>query len=716
MRPDLCFRTTACCVWAACLASAGPLSAATVELRPLAEKAGRYEKIEFSLAVDKTYQDPFDPDKVELGLEIRTPGGGTLLLPAFWFQDYQRRVIEGRGKPMDWIYPTGQPGWKARFAPSETGTYTAVARLKDAAGQAASQPVRFECVPSARKGFLRTSRKDPRFLELSDGTPFFAIGQNLAFIGPSQYATLAKAEQIFGQLRENGANFLRIWTCCEDWALAVEARKSAWTRSWGGKPPLVPMPGREGEAHPPQCIQLGGQWPASVDASTPNPLAVRPETRYVLSGKLRTEGGAALRIAAGSTALGEPVKPAREREWTAFRREFASAAGQQFIDRISFRLEGPGAAWFDGLSLTEAAGGPELLWEAAVNRPVRGFYNPTDCFMLDRLLEAAEREGIYLQLCLVTRDIYMKSLEKDTSAEYAQAARDCKKLLRYAVARWGYSTSMAAWEYFNEINPGLPTDRFYDELGAYLEEIDVYGHARTTSAWGPSPKDWRHARLDWAQAHHYLRPADKEKARDEVAAVLERTALLREHAPNKPVMLGEFGLAEDNWQRSRWMKEDKDLVHFHNAQWASALSGAAGTALFWWWELLDPMDAYRHYRPLSHFLADVPWTTAGLREAAAEVHGAELRVVGLAGKECAYLWLFDPRATWRRVVVEKQTPPEVRGAALEVRGLAPGKYRVAWWDTREGRPVARVNADAKDGSVRLAVPAFARDVACKLTR
>ena len=237
-----------------------------------------------------------------------------------------------------------------------------------------------------------------------------------------------------------------------------------------------------------------------------------------------------------------------------------------------------------------------------------------------------------------------------------------------------------------------------------------------TSAWGPAPKDWRHPRLDMAQLHHYLRPADKERGHDAVAAVLERTALVKKHAPDKPILLAEFGLAEDNWQRSRAMKEDKELVHFHNSLWASAMSGACGTTMFWWWELLDPMDAYPHYRPLAEFLRDIPFTTAGLETTTTATAGDALRVLGLQGKDCAYLWLSDPQATWWNIVVQKKTPAEIRGATLEVPGLAPGDYRVAWWDTRAGKTVKQEKSTAAQGTLRLGVPPFSADIACKITR
>ncbi len=688
-----------------------------LQLRPLAPEVPQYAKIEFLITGLGAYQNPFDPEEVAVDLEIRTPSGQTLLLPAFWYQPFERRVSADR-RPADWVYPSGPAHWRARFTPTEPGLYQAMARCTDRHGSRTSAPVRFTCQKSDRRGFLRTSSKDPRFLEFSTGEPFFGIGQNLAFIGFEQQITYAKAEKVFQTLRAMGANFLRIWTCCEDWALAVEARKNAWGRSWSGPGPIVPMPGQVPDKPARRCVQLGGQHPAQAAARPPNPLAVRPNTNYLLTGRVLADTDGQLTITAGSLRLGEPVRLKKNAGWTNFRQEFRTAAEQYFLPEVSFRWEGGGRAWLDEIVLAEAAGGPNLLADADPNRPVRTYYNPVDCFMLDVLLEAAEREGIYLQLCLLTRDLYMSALQKEGSPEYQQAIRDAKKTFRYAVARWGYSTSLAAWEYWNEMNPGLPTDRFYDALGQYLEKIDIYGHPRTTSAWGPAPKDWRHPRLDWAQGHHYLRPADKEKAHDEAAVVLERTALLRQHAPNKPILLAEFGLAEDNWQRSRWMQQDKELVHFHNCLWASALSGAASTAMFWWWDLLDQMDAYRHYRPLADFLADIPWTTDHLQPAKAEVQetSVQVRVVGLQGHSGAYLWLQNPQSAWYPTVVEKKQLAAVSKAVLVLPNLQPGTYQVRWYDPWTGKRLSQSEVQAAQPPVRIPIPSFPRDVACKLIR
>ena len=697
------------------IASSGPDCRAEplVTLKALAPRVGRYEKLDLLVGLDGAYENPFDPGQVDLTVQFKAPDGGMIILPAFFCQDYERRRLSsGRGRT-NWFYPVGAGTWRARFAPMQTGTYSATARLRDARGVIESQAVRFDCVPSKSKGFLRVGRKDPRFLEFSDGSGFFAIGQNLAFIGEGQYVTLTRAEEIFASLSENGANFLRIWTCCQDWAMAIEARKSAWCRSWGRNAPIVPVPGAEGGAAVRRCVKIEGADGASIAVSPSHAVALKPDTRYVVSGRFMADGPSALRV---DTGRGDrtPFLAAPKGQCKEFSREFATGRNDFWLGRMTLSLVGSGTIWLDRLSLKEAAGGPELLWEADVNRPVRGFYNQVDCFILDKLVEAAERSDIYLMLCVITRDLYMKSLSDDESPEYEKAIDDVKKLMRYAVARWGYSTHVAAWEYFNEINPGLPTDRFYAELGRYFEQIDIYRHLRTTSTWHPSAKDLRHPQLDVGQLHHYMRPETEEDFKDEVECILDRKRFLRKHAPNKPVLIGEFGLATPKWGLSEHMKQDAAAVHFRNSLWASAFSDVSGTAMFWWWDQLDRQNAYHHYRPLAEFLKDVSFS--GLDDIRAKPSDERIRVLGWQGPDRAFMWLSSAEATWHNIVIEKKQPPEIKSAEMEIQGLEAGRYRIRWWDTRKGGAIAERQMLLKQGPLRVSVPPFSGDIACKITR
>jgi hypothetical protein len=685
-----------------------------LEIQPLANKVGKYEKLEILIKADTTYDNPFDPDQVDLTVTLKTPEGKTISLPAFFCQDYERRKFDGRRGKANWYYPLGQGSWKARFAPAQTGMYSATARLNDRTSMVQSNRVRFQCTPSSNKGFIQISRNDPRFLEFTEGAPFFAIGQNLAFIGEGQYVNLTKAEQIFEKLSSNGANFLRIWTCCKDWAMAIEAGKSAWDRSWHHRKIIVPIPGGENDPSPRKCVKLKGNDGASITVSPSHPLALRPNTRYILTGQFMADGPTGLRLNLSHANGQQTFDASPKGNWQKFKTEFTTGQNDFWLGRLAISLVGSGTMWLDNLSLKEVAGEPELFWEADVNRPIRGVYNQLDCFILDKLIEAAEKNGIYLMLCLITRDLYMNTLSNEKSPEYQQAINDAKKFMRYTVARWGYSTNIAAWEYFNEIDPGLPTERFYNEVGDYLEQIDPYNHLRTTSTWHPSAKDCRHPYIDIGQLHHYMRPVAKENYKDEVTVIIDKTKFLREHSPSKPALIGEFGLATPKWGLSDDMKKDTEAVHFHNSLWASAFAGTSGTAMFWWWDLLDRQDAYSHYKPLADFLTDVSF--AGLRELKANTSDKQLRLLGYQASDSAYFWLFNPKAAWSNIIIEKNQPKEIKNTTISIRDLESGKYNIEWWNTHEGSIIKKQRISLTAGPLKINVPPFTRDIACKISR
>ncbi|HOW65613.1 MAG TPA: DUF5060 domain-containing protein [Candidatus Paceibacterota bacterium] len=670
----------------------------------------RYQPISFQLSGLRDYANPWDPDEVTVDLEVILPSGRTQRVPAYFAQRYERRRIRDGNRERDWFYPLGNPGWEARYTPVEAGAYEAVAVVTDRSGRQTSAPLRWKCVLSPARGFIRVSQGNSRFMEFTTGEPFFALGQNLAFIGDNQHVSLTKAEEIFSRLSENGANYLRIWTCCEDWAMAIEARKSAWGRSWNWHPPFVERPGPDGRTG--RCVQFPKDK-TMLDVDPSHRVALRPGTRYVLTAVLQAASNTAVRTEINGTRS-ERWTPTDPETWGALRHEFTTGSGDFWMSGLRFQREGEGAVWVREVSLREKPDGPELLWEAAMNRPIRGFFNPIDCFMLDELVSLAERHGIYLQLCLLTRDLYMPSLKDPASPAYDQAIRDARIFLRHAVARWGASPNVAAWEYFNEMDPGLPTDRFYSELGDYLEQVDIYRHLRTTSAWGPSPKDCRHPKLDLADVHFYLRPADTNRLGHEVEAVLERTRFLREHAPNKPSHLGEFGLADNQWRLTEEQRIRPELDDVHHALWASALSGGAGSALFWWWERLDQRNVYPLYRPLSRFLRDVPWTSGALTALRATVNKDAFCVTGVRTQDRAWLWLFDAAASWRQTITLGQPPPERREEIVSIADWPSGSRQVRWFETRRDRWLEPAEARFQEGNLILIVPSFTGDIAAQI--
>ena len=672
---------------------------------------GRYARADFGIDVPDLPGNPHNPRDIDVHLDIRTPGDVTLTLPAFRYQPFERRSVEGQGAMRNWLYPVGEARWCARFAPSEVGTYHCQAVCRTPDRELRSGEAGFKCVPSESHGFLRVSERQPAYLEFTDGAPFLGLGENIAFV-----KNLDQQEALLRKLAAAGGNFVRIWACCADWGMSLEGRKSAFGRSWQWDPPLAPEPGGWGFDSPRLCVRLGAAGGA-VDVSPSHAVSLRPETEYILRLEARTAGDAKLIVELDGRPLGEAISGGEGRP---FQAGFPTAAGQWWLGRLALRQEGQGTVWVRGMSLRESAGGPELLEEADPNRPPLGQPHQLDSFMLDQVVEAAERLGIYLQVVLLHRDAYWSVhpalRHGGKGPDYEAGIRDARQLLRYAVARWGYSTSIAVWEYYNETDPNSPTDRFYAELGGYLEATDIYHHPRATSAWGPNPRDWVHPKLDTINVHYYMRPVAGEPWQDEVASVLRCTRDALASQPRKPVFLAEFGLADERWGVSPYMAKDADLVHLHNALWASALSGLAGSAMPWWWDELDRMDVYRLYRPLADFVADIPFNSVPLTPLRRGGPDDDPRCVGLLGPDRAYLWVAAPGATWWRVGIEGQRPPMTRGKQIELAGLEAGRYTAEWWDTHAGKAGGRAELVHRGGALSLPIADFTADIACKLTR
>jgi hypothetical protein len=682
-----------------------------LDLRVLTAPAFRLKPVEFQLDLDLRALNPYDPAEFTGHLEIQTPSGVPLLQPAYYHQpvSYARRSRDG--KETDWFYLHGEGRWRARFTPEEQGVYRVRAFARHSDRTLMSSLLELHVSSGPGPGFVRVLPTDPRFFGFEDGTPFFPLGHNLAFVGPSQYLDLERLGRVFGKLREQGANFARIWVCAEDWALGLEARKSAWGRSWDWRPPWSLLPGHDAYHRDGWCAVLGGSNPLAAKLSPSMPVGVRPGTEYRLEVNVRAERAPTdLRLESSAGLAFAPLAIPRTGEWITVNQVLRTGSDQWWLGDLTLRAEGPGRLWLGGITLREVAGGPNLLWEADLARPARGVINEIDAEMLDQVLIRAEQAGIRLQLCLLTRDHYRYALAHPSSEAYDAAVRDAQRLLRYVVGRWGYSRQVLAWEYFNEMDPHAPTDRFHQALGEYLERWDAHRHLRSTSGWGPAPRHWTHPQLDIADLHWYLRPAWGPLWKDEVGAVLDRAALVLSHARGKPAVLGEWGLADDRWGLSPHMAQDREGVHLHNTLWASAFSGLSAAAAFWWWETFDAGDGYRHYRPLAGFLPHVPWGRTPLTAFVGQTDKGH-RILAWTGRDCAYGWITHAHNTWAKTVLEEVRDLALTGDALRLDGLEPGAYRVAWWDTWTGEWRADAMGLGERAGLRLDLPASERDIA-----
>ncbi len=149
---------------------------------------GLYEKFELHVDLKASYTNPYDPDQIDLWAEFTSPSGKPWRVCGFY-------------NPSSW-----SSLWMVRFAPTETGTWNYVVKVKDCNGVAEGGRGRFEAAPSAHHGFV-TIAPNARYLRYSDGASFYGVGiwYNDEYHGPDTGNVTAAG---LDELKRCGANFV----------------------------------------------------------------------------------------------------------------------------------------------------------------------------------------------------------------------------------------------------------------------------------------------------------------------------------------------------------------------------------------------------------------------------------------------------------------------------------------------------------------------------
>jgi hypothetical protein len=124
---------------------------------PNSTAVGLYEKFEVRVDLTATFDNPFDPEQVDLWAEFTSPSGKTQRIWGFY-------------NPSSWAHL-----WMVRFAPTETGKWSYVVKVRDREGTAQSEARTFTAVESAHHGFVRIARNN-RYLVRDDGASFYGVG------------------------------------------------------------------------------------------------------------------------------------------------------------------------------------------------------------------------------------------------------------------------------------------------------------------------------------------------------------------------------------------------------------------------------------------------------------------------------------------------------------------------------------------------------------
>jgi len=602
-----------------------PQRNAIYNLRANSTRIARNEKFELSFNLARTYDNPFDPDEVEVWGHFRRSDGMLYKVPGFFYQGYLRRMEKGAEK----LVPMGRSQWKIRFTPREAGTYQYYVEVQGN-DPVRSETAEFTCAESDSRGFVRISKEDPHYFEFDDGSFYFPIGHNIAAVHDARARTLQvnipasegtyAYDRMLSRMCEAGENWGRIWM--SPWSFGIE-----WTRDY--------------DPH------------------------------------------------------------------------------------------------FRGL----------------------GRYNLLNAWRLDHVLRTAEENSIYIMLLFTAHgeigdyesDFWGHDPQRRQGSPYwsryggplshprewytsPEALEQYKKKVRYIVARWGYSPAIMSWEVLNE--PDLARfwdnqyeDHTYAELSArfvrkvasHIKMLDSADHLVTSGTFryrsASAFPTLQLSELDFNTGHVFQSNLEDRLLSD----------LRYMQSTHKKIFLPtEAGLtpfAQD---------AETTALAIHRTLWSSYMTPAAGAAAPWWWVLIDRRDLYSGFGALRAFAEGEDRRGRDYQplEGSVEDESEErtLKLISLGNTQRGFCWVYHPSAFTSNAVWE--AAPKAP-ATVTVRGFQKGRYTVEIWDTYEGRIVRRIEAEttmvevpqAEGGeaqepvqqpAVVFRIPAFARDVACKI--
>ncbi|MEO8397070.1 MAG: DUF5060 domain-containing protein, partial [Chloroflexota bacterium] len=291
-------------------------------------------------------------------------------------------------------------------------------------------------------------------------------------------------------------------------------------------------------------------------------------------------------------------------------------------------------------------------------------------FELDRVMDLLDEHHVYMMLSLLNHGQFSTT----TNPEWDQnpfnvvnsgpcadpqcfatdptAIKFWQQKLRYIAARWGYSTQIMSFEWWNEINwTPLQTSSilapWLKQSGDLLRSLDPNHHLITHE--GNAVNDtavWSTDTLDFTQDHRYnmqnLLLSFKSVAPQWIAAY-----------PDKPFLFGEFGdpLAIDNIG-----------LFLHLGLWSGAMNGTAGSGMTWYWDdYVDRLDLYNQFAGIAAFFRDEDMGSRQWQATTAKfTRRGGAAIYGLQSDDEALLWIVN--STYTNQTLSSQYNDAIRQA------------------------------------------------------
>jgi len=363
---------------------------------------------------------------------------------------------------------------------------------------------------------------------------------------------------------------------------------------------------------------------------------------------------------------------------------------------------------------------PLETWGSGIGR-----YDQNLCGRLDEVLKMCEEREMLLSLNIwfhsyLSEKVWGGGNSRWNSNPY-QLVCDVKdffsneeswkyqeKLLRYFVARWGYSRSLGIWFIVDEVNG---TDGWVsgDSLGAaewgrkiheYFKNNDPYNHPTTGTRSGGSREWWQEGYEIFDMAGREIYEAQGfpiiKDGNIESSETHPLTYSYRNYAGQVQKLWNNFEkpaiIPETGWDHTFYeMNMPGYLAQYHNALWVTMATGSAMSP-FWWSfsnRLNDNMITYQ-LRSFREFVDQIPFSNL-TNVTPVEINNSDGDAYAIGSEEVIFGWMANSKT-------------DLAGKAITIPSIEKGKYKLRIYHTWRGRFILEEDIESTGKGISFDIP------------
>jgi hypothetical protein len=364
-----------------------------------------------------------------------------------------------------------------------------------------------------------------------------------------------------------------------------------------------------------------------------------------------------------------------------------------------------------------------------------GKYNPSKFNRIDKLLDLAEKYGIYIKFTLQ----HIRSIANSSSNEWSNSrslAATFKNIDEYVTTRKGIHSylnraralagkyknnkQIYAWELWNEMDavPNNTWPAFTREVLDSVKQIfpnhlvvQTLGSLHSYSAENAYKKLFTYNSNDFVSIHRYLDLGTDwgqyTYTKGDIDTLVSTAVhFVQTYIQDRPIIVNEIGAVEPNHAGPfAYYSNDREGILIHDMIFAPFFCGAAGSGGMWHWDhYIYPNDLWYHFQRFKNAITDIDPVKEKFENFTFESNG--VRCFGLKGQTKTIIWGRDTGCNWRTELEQGITPQPKTDLSFIVEDAVKTKYTSAkvylpWEDSWH-------NLTLTNG--RIDVPTFTRSV------